>query len=717
MKIFGYTVVNNKTKSIRNLFPLIVLLVILNGCGDRAERTYKRGLKLARQKKYEQAEAEIRRLIRVDPENARAHNALGQIYRAQNLYNKAIEELTLSVEMNNTDPELPYNLGCLYRDLEDLQKAADYFHKAIEIDPDFAPALYRLGAIYSDRGEPVKAEKYFREFLAKNPERTAPGHNNLGVILWKSGRREEAMIEFKTALDEESDLPAALYNYGVASLSVNNKDRDGIKAILSYLKARPHAREGPELKRILLRTGVVDASEAGVFSRDDYLNRGKEFEGVGQYRAAAKEYHRALRLAPDSSRAHYRLGVIYDQYLEDKANAIHHYEIFLAGNKQSPHAAEIIARLKEIRQEIDMEALAAEGLIATPSPQVAPTTATPDGIVPLEKTAEDFLRQGQEWSDKGDAEKAREAYYQAIELSPENPQAYLGIGRAYIALGEYENAVKSLLKVRNLDKNVPIKDLLIQTYLRLGAGALSSKRFKESMDYYEKAREEGGVAQAEEGLWKVYHAYFRDRYQTGDYKSAASYLRACLKLKPDVADDHLALGDLYVNKLGDRRQGNREYAKYLELSPRGKDADRIREIIKTTHTNAKSTTKKIVTPQSEKYSAIEYYNRGTAFQSKGEYESARKEYLQAINLKPDFYQAYYNLGVLYNKNNEQDKALNAYKRAAAINPNFPRAQLAIFNLYYYHYKMKNLARPYAENYIRLAPGTKQAEELSKWLKK
>jgi len=337
LKIVGY-IIRNKSRRLRILsysLSLFLLFFVVAGCGDRAERTYKRGLRLARQKKYDQAEVEIRRLIRLEPDNARAHNALGQIYRAQNLYTEAIEELTLSVEMSVSDPELPYNLGCLYRDLENLPKAAEYYKQAIKIDPKFSPALYRLGALYSDLGEPEEAEKYFREFLAGNPERPAPGMNNLGVILWRSGRKEEARLEFEAALDHEPDLSAALYNLGIAALSFNEKDKAGAKSLLAYLKARPHAREGPELKRFLLRTGAVSSSDSGIFSRDDYINRGREFEDAGQYRPAVKEYHRALRLDTDSSEAHYRLGVIYDRYLEDKANAIHHYEIFLSG-KLSP---------------------------------------------------------------------------------------------------------------------------------------------------------------------------------------------------------------------------------------------------------------------------------------------------------------------------------------------------------------------------------------------
>jgi len=316
---------------------------------------------------------------------------------------------------------------------------------------------------------------------------------------------------------------------------------------------------------------------------------------------------------------------------------------------------------------------------------------------------------------KGDPGRALSAYRQCLELSPDNARAYLGIGTASLSRGEYDEAVSALLKARSLDGSLPVRGPLAGAYLRLGAGALSSQRFEGAIDYYRKALAEGSVEQANEGLWKAHHTYFRDRYQEGDYSAAATHLRACLKIKPDVADDYLALGDLYADKLGDQSRARRYYALYLERSPEGKDAVRAGKFIHPTRMEDEPEKRRAAAPAPRRLSATEHYNRGANYQRAGQDEAARQEYLQAINLKPDFYQAYYNLGVLYNKSRRFSRALKAYKKAACLKPDFARAQLAIFNLYYHHYRMTNLARPYAERYVRLAPGTTQAKELARWL--
>jgi len=86
-----------------------------------------------------------------------------------------------------------------------------------------------------------------------------------------------------------------------------------------------------------------------------------------------------------------------------------------------------------------------------------------------------------------------------------------------------------------------------------------------------------------------------------------------------------------------------------------------------------------------------------------------------LRRQPEFYQAFYNLGLVYYQEGRADQALAAFKEAARLNPDFPPAQLSLFNLYYYHYRMKNLARPHALRYIELAPDTPQARELRRGL--
>ncbi len=685
---------------------LVLLLGFLVACGDRDDRTYRRGLRLARQEKYDQAVGEMRRLLQMEPDSVRARNALGQIYRAQNLYTRAIEELTLAAEMSRDDPVPVYNLAGLYWNLEDLERAGLYYQQAIEIDPEFAPALYRLGAVKVRQGDLPAAEEYFRAFLAAAPPDSAPGHNNLGVMLWRRGERDLAFGEFEKGMETDSPPPEILYNFGVASLLLGRQTRRGVEILLDYFRVRSDGRERMAVKRLLERSGLVSAGDGRLFSRDDYLRQGDSYEAAGQYHQAEKEYRQALELDPAAADIHYRLGRLYDRFLGDRARAVSHYEEFLKLRPRSPSAGEVITRLGELRLPP-----AAARFTPAPSPrrEIARPAVTPT-VIPGQ-----CWDQAESLAEKGESDQALSAYRRCLEADPDYAPGHRRLGELLLARGDYSAAAASLLRARELDPGVGVGAPLGRAYILLGAAALSAGRFSESVDYYEQARAEGLVAEADEGIWKSHHNYYRRLEESGDYPEAARQLKSALELRPEVEQDYIELADLYGRRLNNPGRAAFYYRKYLELFPRGKYADEAREQLTPPRPAATPVPPRPrVTPPPE-LSAVEHYNRGTVYQREGRGQAAREEYLQAVRIRPDFYQAYYNLGLIYHQDGEPDRALAAFKEAARLKPDFPQAQLSLFNLYYYHYRMKNLARPHALRYIELAPGTPQAEELRRGL--
>ncbi len=690
---------------------LVLLCLLGSACGDRADRTYRRGLRLARQKKYDQAVGEMRRLIQADPASVRARNALGQIYRAQNLYTRAIEELTPAVEMSREDPLPAYNLAGLYWDLEDWGEAGRYYRQAVEIDPEFSEALYRLGAVSIRLGRPEAAEGYFREFLATGPEDPAPGHNNLGVLLWRRGEREEAFAEFEQARRAGPRHPEVLYNFGVSSLLLDRQARRGVKALFEYFRLRPGERERRELKRLLEDSSLVSATEAGLFTRDDYLRQGEEYETAGQYRLAEEEYRRALELDPSSADAHYRLGRVYERFPGDRERAVFHYESFLQLRPRSSSAGRVISRLNELRT--DPPAAPVPG----PEREAAPVLP-PSPAAPVPPGPEESYRQGERLAGEGEFDRAAAAYRRCLEANPEYPSAHLGLGRALLAAGDPSGAAAALARARELDPGAPVSRPLGRAYVLLGAGSLASGRFEEALGHYRRAREEGKTAEADEGTWKAHHNYSRHLRESGDYRGAVRQLERSLELRPEVEEDYITLAGLYGDRLNDPRQARSYYRKYLELFPRGKFADRARESLRPVRPERPPATpvpRPPATTPAVRLTAVEHYNRGAVYQREGRDEEAGEEYRQAIRLRPDFYQAHYNLGIVHHRAGRPDRALEAFKESARINPDFAPAQLSLFNLYYYHYRMKNLARPHALRYIQLAPNTPQAEELRRGL--
>ena len=95
----------------------------------------------------------------------------------------------------------------------------------------------------------------------------------------------------------------------------------------------------------------------------------------------------------------------------------------------------------------------------------------------------------------------------------------------------------------------------------------------------------------------------------------------------------------------------------------------------------------------KKYQA--YLNRGVVFALDGRLDLAVKDYLMAIQLKPDYAEAYFNLGAVYYKQKLMKKAEEVFLKAIEIDPEYGRAHYSLGFLYL-DQKKYDLAKIHAE---------------------
>jgi lipoprotein NlpI len=66
-----------------------------------------------------------------------------------------------------------------------------------------------------------------------------------------------------------------------------------------------------------------------------------------------------------------------------------------------------------------------------------------------------------------------------------------------------------------------------------------------------------------------------------------------------------------------------------------------------------------------------YNNRGIAYRHKGDADRAIADYTQAISLDPKDHEAYYNRGIIYGNKGDVDRAIADYTQAISLNPKDP----------------------------------------------
>jgi tetratricopeptide (TPR) repeat protein len=90
-----------------------------------------------------------------------------------------------------------------------------------------------------------------------------------------------------------------------------------------------------------------------------------------------------------------------------------------------------------------------------------------------------------------------------------------------------------------------------------------------------------------------------------------------------------------------------------------------------------------------------YLNRGVIYALEDNLDLAIKDYLTALQLKPDYAEAYFNLGAVYYKQKLVKKAEEVFLKAIEIEPDYGRAHYSL-GFVYLDQKKYDLAKLHAE---------------------
>ncbi len=170
------------------------------------------GSLLSRQGELDEAAVHFREALRLDPDFADAHNNLGNLLASQDILQEADTHLREAIRVREADDAKPhYNLGNVLLKRGELDEAAAQYQIAISIDPGYARALYNLGNVFFRQGHLEQAAAQYERTVAVDPE-YAQAHNNLGIVYATQGRLAQAAAAFERALEIDPDYTEAQLN-------------------------------------------------------------------------------------------------------------------------------------------------------------------------------------------------------------------------------------------------------------------------------------------------------------------------------------------------------------------------------------------------------------------------------------------------------------------------------------------------------------------------
>jgi tetratricopeptide (TPR) repeat protein len=189
-----------------------------------------------------------------------------------------------------------------------------------------------VGALLGRQGKVQEAIGHYEQALRLNPD-YVESHNNLGVALMEQGNVQEAISHLEQALRLKPDYVEAHDNLGHALLRAG-KAHEAIRQLDQALRIKPDFAEAHnDLALALVELGRLQEAishwEQALRMKPDFAeahnNLGLALMGQGRLQEAVSHYEDALRISPHDAEAHTNLGLALVRQGR-LPEAIEHYE-------------------------------------------------------------------------------------------------------------------------------------------------------------------------------------------------------------------------------------------------------------------------------------------------------------------------------------------------------------------------------------------------------
>jgi tetratricopeptide (TPR) repeat protein len=247
---------------------LLLLWFALHTPSPEAAEHMQAGIAADKQRQFDVAIAEFRKVTELDPAFADGFISLGQTYMEKHEFGSAIAPLK----------------------------------HALEVDPDSAPAHQLLGYALLVQGYAAEAIPH----LERVQEKTA-----LGIAQIQTGQLAEAVANLQAALNARPNDPDILYYLGRASGLLS---KQSIETLLSGYPDSPRAHQAMGENYFVLRQMPEAEKEYGDALRlrpdipEVHLELGEVYAGAFQWDKAEGEFLAQTKLQPGNAEAAYRLG-------------------------------------------------------------------------------------------------------------------------------------------------------------------------------------------------------------------------------------------------------------------------------------------------------------------------------------------------------------------------------------------------------------------------
>ncbi|MBZ5564182.1 MAG: tetratricopeptide repeat protein [Acidobacteriia bacterium] len=445
-----------------------------------------RGIALSRLGRGDEAAAEYREAVRLDPRMAEAYRNLGYLEWSRGHLEAAREALAAALKLSPNDTYAHYYLGRVELESGQFSEAISHLERARNLWPQEANFLLNLSAAYLGAHRTQEA----RNILRRLPSDAAIDDANrvrLGTLLFAARERPRALETFQDLARRNGNASWAQFDLALANLLAGDASRAA--ALASDLaKSEDSAPVWIVLGAADAQAGKHEdalrafrqAAELAPREEERWLDLTRELMERQAYVDAVAAAQEGLKHNPRSYALHLRLGAAYL-----KAARYHEAE----------------AEFRKLVDEEDPYPTSAIGLAQVLLRTSRPQQAAEELARVRERLGPSFLLayfRGIALDRAGQPDAALRELQEAVRLNPRSAEAHQWLGKVELRLRQDRPAVAELREALRLDpNNAPARRLLAQAYAmdrnpqeaqkylrQIEAGALPKAEGEEMADFF-----------------------------------------------------------------------------------------------------------------------------------------------------------------------------------------------------------------------------------------
>lgn len=181
-----------------------------------------------------------------------------------------------ALKINGRCFEAHNNIGLVYYRSGDLTQAANAYEKAIDINPTFLPSLCNLAVVRYKLKQYTEAESLYKMALRLTKGKDAKLHYSLGNVLRDQKRYDEALEQFKKAVDADPNFAFAHNGLSSTYYCLDNLD-------LAEKEGRLAIKLKPDYALAYYHLGLVLERKNDLKNALDAFNQSLKFETEPAY--------------------------------------------------------------------------------------------------------------------------------------------------------------------------------------------------------------------------------------------------------------------------------------------------------------------------------------------------------------------------------------------------------------------------------------------------